>query len=96
MNFCNLNDCNVIFCRYRELKLYATMDSDFNACVGYKIDVTIFGHDIKGDGEACLRLGFLDSLVNRVTDDEDTPLETKGYYSNLSSSKKLEVIKCNN
>lgn len=56
------------------------MDSDFNACVGYKIDCTIFGYDIEGDGEACLNLGFMKSLVGRVTDGDGSPPDLKGDY----------------
>lgn len=69
------------------------MDSDFNACVGYAINVTIFTKKVEGSGEACLNLGFIKSLVGRVTDGDGSPPELKGMYLSLFFTVKEHAAK---
>ncbi|XP_057295989.1 uncharacterized protein LOC130624945 [Hydractinia symbiolongicarpus] len=70
-----------------KLQLKASLDQDFNACVGYDIDCKLFGFVVKSKGEACLSGKFLKSLVNGVTDSKDSPSELKGISK---TSQKLE------
>lgn len=77
----------------RNLTLTAKMDSDFNACVGYAINVTIFTKKVEGSGEACLNLGFIKSLVGRVTDGDGSPPELKGITKTEKNLEEAESKK---
>jgi len=68
----------------RKLKLWAQLTNTFDACLGYEIDCTIFGFDLKSDGSVCLNINFLKEMIYGVT---ETP-DVKKTYPGLKDIKK--------
>lgn len=83
----------VVYISFSKLQLKASLDQDFNACVGYDIDCKLFGFVVKSKGEACLSGKFLKSLVNGVTDSKDSPSDLKGKKKYLHRKSKRGKFK---